>query len=198
MVRTPDYFDVYLLAAGQLIERAEHDNRLDEMAVPCFYLQRHTLELAIKELVKRLHRLDYGDVVVKMMREGLDHRAHLPVQVRTIHKLTALVEDLRSLVYRRGYAFPAVLEALARDFDAVEDGDETRSRYPAGKGGKNFEKKYALGSYPEEVVVPLKAWQVRLEAIEADSMHESLREQLCDAAQRQDEELYSLGYFDQE
>ena len=75
MVRTPDYFDVYLLAAGQLIERAEHDNRLDEMAVPCFYLQRHTLELAIKELIKRLHRLDYGDVVLKMVREKLDHRA---------------------------------------------------------------------------------------------------------------------------
>ncbi len=61
--RNPSYVGAYLKAAQILIERAKADKELDQLGLPIFYLQRHTLELSIKNILRCLYE------VVKMRSE---------------------------------------------------------------------------------------------------------------------------------
>ena len=48
------YVDAYARAARTLFDEAVRTNQLNELAMPCFFLQRHTMELALKGLLEML------------------------------------------------------------------------------------------------------------------------------------------------
>jgi len=64
-----------------------------------------------------------------------------------------------------------------------EDHDETRTRYPVGKGTPD---KYSFSSFPDSVVAPIAAWQQQLEAIDKAyvRMHEDVFER-CEPTLRE-------------
>ena len=152
--RRPPYAAAYVAAARWTLDRAADDDLLDEMAMPITYLQRHSLELIIKDLLGVASDIDAS-------RKHLDTGCHVEVAVPHDHVLQELAALLLQRLKAVGYDCPPEIVDLAKELSEFEDADETRTRYATGKP----KGKYSKSSFPEEVVIPLRAWQERLESL---------------------------------
>lgn len=59
--RSPSYIQAYFRAADVLVNHGVSTNTLDDIGLPAFYMQRHTLELLIKRLLSWVY--EYADAV---------------------------------------------------------------------------------------------------------------------------------------
>jgi len=144
----------YLDSARVLLEHAKAVDRLDHFSKPIGYLQRHAVELILKSLLESL----YGIEADQMELDELEGPRR---QVPNTHDLERL-HDLLAVVLPTLYlTVPPELTALVADMAKVEDGDETRWRFPKGARG-NYRNK---PSFPKETIVPATDWQERLNEI---------------------------------
>jgi hypothetical protein len=166
--RTPDYVESYLRASRALVDHAVAADELDELALPNFYLQRHTFELVLKDLLRSLYEL--GDMDQRLADAEQNARAifHPSVgardRVEQSHDLTQLLRDLEQALIGMGYgasALPPELRQLVATIVRLEAGFESRSRYPrVGRRGAPLQH-----SFPATVEIPNRALQDGLERV---------------------------------
>jgi len=131
----PDYLQSYAVACALLFKTAKEAGRLGELVLPVFYMQRHTVELALKELIGHAYDIesyrlcfDATDSAenVEIWKERLADKKTL----LTTHDLKRLYRIARSEL--RSYDAKDAL-AEARDIvtmiEGFERGVPERSRY---------------------------------------------------------------------
>lgn len=169
--RSPHYASAYLRAARTLVTCGSEKNDLDNLGLPIFYLQRHTVELFIKQLLGWLyeiaemrHRL-YGD-------EGSKNRQPSKQALKDLehsHDLKQLHEDLRDITLKNGFEngpkdVPEEIGQLVEFFGKYEEEHHTWSRYPYHKDRQGIQKSHV----DQEVAVPVVEIQERLENMKKD------------------------------
>lgn len=165
--RHPSYVESYLFAASVLVEQGKTKGCLDEICLPAFYLQRHTTELLIKDILIWL-------TMISGLREKLNVSPFLisnPTELEPIkrsHKLGKLL-DL-SLSFCNTLELPSPpeeLESLVTEMGEIETTD-TWARYSSSTkpAKKNLPAEHK-DHIKTEIVVPIVDFQNRLNSIAA-------------------------------
>lgn len=150
MWRTPSYTKAYLRAARLLLKEAREGRDLDQLALPIFYLHRHSLELFIKGLLGLLY--DIADMQHRLYKTP-EIEAQLPnkaalKRLDSEHDLVRLYNDLDTASKKLGFNLPPKsIEEAVRLIGRYEI-DPTWSRYPKPRGENS--KAYLVN----EVVIP--------------------------------------------
>lgn len=161
--RHPNYFKAYLHSASLLIEQGKVTGTLDEIGLPGFYLQRHAMELLLKELLTWF-------VSISDLRNDLGRSKNKPSSgLRSALDSSHSLKKLHGHLLRFGTVLdlplpPAELGGLIKDMEKYEI-TETWSRYrSSSKKQENgdFEK---IQHIPREILIPIVEIQVRLDAI---------------------------------
>ena len=114
-INDPDLGQSYLDAARDLLDR--NRDRLRQVALPIFFLQRHALELALKQAIN----------AVLAERHITQRRSGEPPKAQRIHDLPELLEHLRVALGESSLNLGR-LPALVERFDARDEGG-TWARY---------------------------------------------------------------------
>jgi len=156
MWRPPSYIDAYFDATKILYAHALKRDRLDELALPLVYMQRHTVELVIKNLLSALYDLSDGRQILADNKRGppCDWKPSEGARERLVtkHDLHLLLDDLqRALAGLKFGSVPTLLIEISNELAKVEAGAESRLRYSTfGLPGEPRST-----SFPEHVVLPV-------------------------------------------
>jgi hypothetical protein len=183
----PDYLRAYLRAGAALVAHAQATETLDELAVVCGYVQRHALELLIKELIGLFYGIaDAHDELARISGEVVASTApskNAKDRLTKCHDLEPLLRDLNCARQRavdvgsQYRELPADLAALVAEFTHLEGGIAETFRYPTvrlrtpekvhvkTKAGIEEELVTRQRSFKNETIVPISVLQVRLEAL---------------------------------
>ncbi|MGH8551097.1 MAG: hypothetical protein ACRERU_21335, partial [Methylococcales bacterium] len=158
--RTPSYFIAYVRSAEILIEHAAQHNTLDDIALPAFYMQRHTLELLIKRLLSWLYeaaeyRSELGQSCPAMPS------THQRKNFKRSHNLSRLLNNLR--VTSKAFGFPEPPDELAELVQRIGEFEksDTWSRYEVSESKDGG----IVHHIQKEIVLPLVDFQRRLELV---------------------------------
>jgi len=191
----PDYLRAYLRSGAVLLAHARATDSLDEFAIVCCYVQRHALELLIKELLSLFYGLaDDRDALGVLVCEPVTSTApskNARKRHTTEHDLELLLRDLHCARQRAVDAgdqwreLPAELDALVAEFARLEGGIAETFRYDTVRllkaqeisvetaSGKEKEKEkekekrevLRQRTFKDEAVIPVADLQARLEAL---------------------------------
>ena len=114
-INDPDLGDSYLSAARSLLDR--NRDRLRQFALPVFFLQRHALELALKQAIGIVLTHEH----ITQRQQGKSPEA------KQIHVLPELLSDLRVALGNSSLDL-GTLPALVEKFHALDEGG-TWARY---------------------------------------------------------------------
>lgn len=153
----PDLGLSYLLAARHVIEAGEAEGRLAEVALPVAYLQRHSMEIVMKNLLAIVYGLHADRTWLDaLMRDPNADRPALERPPREHH-----FERLRGVVCRAlkklDFELPEEIAEMASKLAQADDSDPTRFRYLTRSNGKE--------SFPKLEVLPVVERQEELEAM---------------------------------
>lgn len=154
--RTPSYLEAYLYSASLLVEHGRKESKLDEIALPALFLQRHTLELLIKRMLSWIY--DISDMSSEL-EENIDGSPSKKARRRLTkeHSISKLFNDLRLAInYYDFPPLPATMEILVKEFSTIEK-TETFSRYLLSNNGKE-----TINYLKNECTVPLVYLQEKL------------------------------------
>lgn len=219
-LRQPNYLRSYLKAARILVQQARASDALNELAVACAYLQRHALELAIKDLLDTLHTIADYTAHLDALNHETASTAPIPADERSrktsCHDLEALRSDLDAALQRQAAGhdpiqMPPDLALLVSEFARIERKRPERFRYPTVPRQTQQGIPKAKGQRPrvvheqsfrKAVVIPVEDLQTRLEALtvglfgnEDDDPLESLGGELSAHLDWLFHELYARGAF---
>jgi hypothetical protein len=149
------YEDAYAEAATVLFDHATRQGRLSELAQPILYLQRHTLELVLKDALRGLHQIRRarsldadlfgGDLVPEI--SGKERKT-----LASSHDLGCLMRLVTRNLQLLGFAdLPPSFGQAVDIFGKFEQDDPSRFRYPLTTEEKR--------SFATETIVPVKALQ---------------------------------------
>ena len=162
--RHPNYFESYLYSASVLIERGRATGTLDEIGLPGFYLQRHSIELLLKELLSWLTSI--SELRNQLGRSVSKPSDELLRDMRTSHDLIDLYGHVIELADMLNLSPPPdELGSLISEMEMLEI-TETWSRYRSSS--RKLEKSGArlhVDHIPHEVLIPIVEFQERLDAI---------------------------------
>lgn len=120
--RQPSYLMAYLRSTEILIDHGIKHNTLDDIGLPVFYMQRHALELLIKQLVEGV--CEIAELQLKLHSQPKREEKHL-----TIHDLKELFNYLCSTSNDIGFTEPPIeLEKLVDEIVGFET-HHTFARY---------------------------------------------------------------------
>ena len=164
----PDLALSYLLSARYVIEASQRDRCLSEVALPAAYLQRHAMEVALKDILATV----YGIGRYRSWRELLerDPNALAPVEklVPFEHSLLLLRDALQKELNEQGLeAGSEAVEGICERLAVAENGAPDRYRYNKVKQkGKPLED-----AFPEQVLLPVVEMQRDLEEVFERFLH---------------------------
>lgn len=162
--RHPDYFEAYLYSASLLIEQGKALEVLDEIGLPGFYLQRHALELLLKQLLGWM--VDIADLRKKLCISDVGPSGGLMRDLRSSHDLQRLHRRIMEFAVMLDLPLPpAELGKLIEDMKRIEI-TETWSRYCSSSEKKDGALQ-GIQHIPKEIVIPIVEFQERLDAISA-------------------------------
>lgn len=175
--RSPSYLHAYLQAGEHLVSVALETNKLDELALPIIYLQRHVVELLLKRLLGWCHEI--AKFRAENSRETWQPTSKQEVRLNTEHSLHLLCDDLAQASTALGYGdVPEALRELVASLLAFES-DPTWARYES-----RVSKGVSVRHQAEEVEMPVVELQRSLRAVvnqslyNADPAEESLEDRL--------------------
>ena len=162
--RHPNYFESYLYSASVLIERGRTTGTLDEVGLPGFYLQRHSIELLLKELLGWLTSI--SELRNQLGRSDSKPSDELLRDMRRSHDLVGLYGHVIELADMLNLSPPPdELGSLISEMETLEI-TETWSRYrSSSKKQKNSGARLHVDHIPDEVVIPIVEFQERLDTI---------------------------------
>jgi hypothetical protein len=156
----PEYPRAYFEAAQRLLSAP--DGELILIALPIIYLQRHCLELIIKDV----HLASLFFAAAKHLAAG-NRQGLAPNRPPEHHRLVDLVVGLRNSLVEHNVSMPSDLEPLARSMDTIEGTSPDRYRYAFQRWTKE-QKLKGEGpemSFPTPQQLPLREFQARLDAL---------------------------------
>lgn len=157
--RHPNYFEAYLYSASLLIEQGRARGTLDEIGLPGFYLQRHAVELLLKELLGWLVYI--ADLRRQLWISEIAPSKELVADLRSSHNLQRLHKHLLDFAAVLSLSSPpAELGELIDDMKGIEI-TETWSRY-SSSSKKISSAWVGVQHIPEEVKIPIVKFQERL------------------------------------
>ncbi|MBL4686028.1 MAG: hypothetical protein JKY37_15650 [Nannocystaceae bacterium] len=142
----------YLLAARRLIVSAS-DDRLDVVAIPAAYLQRHAFELGLKDLTRAAYEIERDRAWLAALEHDPTTAKLSDVRSGRGHVFESLTRRLAAALELVNYARPvlvAEMEAMGKRLTAIEGQQHTWFRY---------------GSFDRPVVLELGSVQRDLEAL---------------------------------
>jgi len=145
--------DAYTEAARVVLSAAMEEGMRRRLARPCFFLQRHALELYVKAF-----RSCADDI---LSRSGLPQ--HRPLARKDMHhELSDLVAHTTTLLQQpaiasHGWQLPDEIIKLVPEIEAAEPAGAGSARYETARDGRP--------TYPDEVGLSFESWQSRLEEI---------------------------------
>lgn len=139
----------YARAARDLLERAVREGTVDELAMPIFFLQRHAIELTIKDVIEALEGHAQNEAVARAAEHewsALWTAWHAGESAgAATHDLDKLIDIAKGLLVTRAWPAPLPVEfqGLADLIGKFEDDgkgqarvDRSRYRVMKRKGGK--------------------------------------------------------------
>ena len=115
-LRTPNLRESYLLAAERLTSEAKIHEELDELAAPIIYCLRHSLELAIKDLIYLA--FDVRDIGARLVEVDVTPPTYDELDTLRGHSLRQLANLLKKQLAEIGLANGNVPEKLD---DVIEE-----------------------------------------------------------------------------
>jgi hypothetical protein len=162
--RLPEYGLAYLLAARYVIEGGDADKRQNEVALSAVYLQRHALEIALKDLIALARYVKADERWLAALKLDLGARRPTVPEVPFKHDFTLLIGLLREALSDINYGdVPGEFISAAYRIQEVERNDETRTRYATGRDRES--------SFPDRIVIPVGQLQDDLEEAFAKHLH---------------------------
>ena len=159
--RAPQYALSYLLGARLILEQAMSLGHMEEVALPVAFLQRHCLELGLKNLVDLARSVHADAQRLHALQAGIGASPPLiEPEASWGHALPKLVIEAREALGAIAYDLPNELATLADDLDAAEDGHPDRFRYE-----RVGNPRISSPSLSASIELPLLARQERLEAV---------------------------------
>jgi hypothetical protein len=162
--RHPNYFESYLYSASVLIEQGRATGTLDEIGLPGFYLQRHSIELLLKELLGWLTSI--SELRNQLGRSVSKPSNDLLRDMRRSHDLVDLYGHVIELADMLNLSPPPdELGSLISEMETLEI-TETWSRYrSSSRKRENSSAPLHVDHIPHEVVIPIVEFQERLDTI---------------------------------
>jgi len=148
----------YLLAARHVIEKGSVEHRLNEVALPVAYLQRHAYEVALKGVLEASYRLKTDEAWLQLLKA--DPRAERPTQTKVPpqHRFDELLKLLAGALAEINYGgVPSEVQEMSKRLGQVEDFEPTRLRYLTLRSGAQ--------SFPQSVLLHVGETQEQLEAV---------------------------------
>lgn len=158
----PDLALAYLFGARLILERAVHEKRINEVALPVAYLQRHAFELVLKDLLKLAYAMRADKIW--LARLSRSRRATRPDEMRVKHghQLPKLTSDLVAALKAIGYELPSDVDTMSQKLARIDAGAPDRLRYSTTASGTL--------SFPRPTVLAVTKTQEQLEALFAQSL----------------------------
>jgi hypothetical protein len=149
----------YLLAARHVIESAQP--HLSEVALPTAYLQRHAVEIELKDILSTARSIAQDDAWFELLRTNEQAEPPAVNPVPPDHNLLRLLKDAQEAVNAIGLnPLPMALAVMSTTLTTLEKSDPTRMRYLRSRKGDN--------QFPSSEVLPIVEHQNELEALFAD------------------------------
>ena len=126
--RHPDYLQAYIKAADLLINQALKTKSLDDLGLPIFYLQRHTMELLLKRLLCWFIELAENKKQIAEKHEKHPTNGEIR-RFKNSHELLELWNDLVNLSSYFGHGNPPKEIKLFVDQTRHFEKSNTWSRY---------------------------------------------------------------------
>lgn len=161
--RHPNYFEAYFQAASALIEQGRSNGTLDEIGLPAFYLQRHAIELLLKDLLTWLTN-------ISDLRNQLDISKQKPTEkllkdLSSSHNLEKIYGHILSFGAELDLSPPSEkLGRLIADMGRFETTD-TWSRYSSSQKKSKGSVPVPVQHIPKEILIPIVEFQERLDFI---------------------------------
>lgn len=153
--RIPNYSIAYLKSAAILIEYGIKNNVLDEIGMPALYMQRHSLELMLKQVLTELYQLAKWQV--ELGKHNFIPSKSQIGRLTSQHKLMPLWTDLKSASTQMGFLKPPIeLLNLIKNINEFEKGSDTFTRYESSGNTQHLEN---------EIELPIIELQKKLERV---------------------------------
>ncbi|WP_188701701.1 hypothetical protein [Silvimonas iriomotensis] len=154
-----NYLAAYMRASACMLEKATEVNDLDQLCIPLLMLQRHALELMLKDILTLIYDADDYQYLAKhpgAVVLPLDNEKRRKAMIK--HDLVKLAQMLKDGANALQYAPPpAGLMTLAEDISKLEKNSPTFTRYS--------ESTDKLQHLPAQVIIPVRDYQDRLNAL---------------------------------
>ncbi len=166
--REPDYVQTYLRASSILVAESRERNDLDNLGLPIFYLQRHTIELFLKSLLSHLYDIAKMKHEIYCTSEPQDCLPTKEQEERLAgkykgHDLCLFWADFSSASNKLGFGDPPnELGNLIKDISAYENIHHTWSRYSSHAERKTG---VLISHSKSEVAIPVVDIQNRIEKV---------------------------------
>lgn len=154
-LRIPNYSIAYLKSAAILIEYGIENNVLDEIGIPAFFMQRHAVELLLKQVLTFLYEVSEHQVELKKHNHTPEDK-----EIKRLtkeHNLITLWNDLKRTSERMGFLSPPIeLNKLIRDINQFEKTKVTFARYESSGNTQHLKN---------EIELPIVELQKKLELV---------------------------------
>ncbi|MBK6918826.1 MAG: hypothetical protein IPH07_15650 [Deltaproteobacteria bacterium] len=125
----------YLLAARRLIGNVGPGDgpQVGVVALPIVFLQRHSYELALKDLIEVAYEIERGRRWVAAVRaEGPEASVAAAKRPAREHQFGKILEELKEVLLAIGFDVKGIrdeMRAMAERLTTIEEGQHTRARY---------------------------------------------------------------------
>jgi hypothetical protein len=131
-LRSPSYLHAYFRSADILVNEGVRTNCLDDVGLPIFYIQRHTIELLLKRLLSWMYEIAEFKAELGIETFGVP-TGKQKWRFERSHKLDGLLRDLENASKKLGIeAPPDELRKIVEYLVKIEKSD-TWSRYEKSK-----------------------------------------------------------------
>jgi hypothetical protein len=182
----PGYSQAYVRAARAVLDAGVTREDLNTLARPCVYLQRHAVELHVKELCNAADEIFRR---CEAYRTGTKYEAATPIRGHSLMTLISAARLKLAACDNPKWLVPEDLVQLAQELTDFEGTVETTLRY--ARTAKNE------SSFPEQKTARARDWQCRLERISEDLTVRddvfSRSEDTYSMVEQMSVELYALG-----
>ena len=155
----------YLLAASYVVEAAQKDARVSEVALPAAYLQRHALEAQLKEVLTTVYRIEKYTLWLDLLQT--DGSANPPPEreVKLEHSHLVLRNLLQQALTAGNHEpLPEEVSQLCDEVSKQEAGAPERYRYHTVRRGRG-PKAPLEESFPQTETLPIVEMQQRMEGV---------------------------------
>lgn len=120
----------YLFAARSLIEVGKSQRRLNALALPAAFMQRHALELAFKDVIETAeHIVRHGKWLDSLKEDSAANPPPITDDQIITHNFARLLVLLRVGLTAVGFTLPDDFEIIANRLATIDNKEATRFRY---------------------------------------------------------------------